>query len=247
MFSAPRHWHHQYFHSCSISACKCNRLQESFLSTLKERLRVFRDFSYSDQKKAQQKAQQTALTEFITSFIQAGCSSTDHLNEHLLLLHEKEKLITDPTLYLWAKQLAQEKFGEIADAPQSGPTSVSCALKPPLFSKAVLYHASICTHAVNSTNAGEYQKFFKTKQFVPGHSLKEVAISRSKQDRYLIAIQDDSTYYIAFQSEPDITAWPDKYLSFGNGMRALFSTCFFFLHALLSCQYITNFRHLHSD
>ena len=120
-------------------------------------------------------------------------------------------------MYLWAKQLAEEKFRAIAAAPQS-PTRVSSAPKPPLFSKAVVYHASICSRAVNSTNAGEYQKFFKTERFVPGHSLKEVAITRSKQDRYLIAIQDDSTYYIAFQSEPDITAWPDKYHSFGNGM-----------------------------
>ena len=219
MFSTSRHWHYQYFHLYSISACRCSKLQESFLSTLKERLRVFRDFSYSDQKNAQQ----TALTEFITSFIQAGCSSTDHLNEHLLLLYEKENLITNPSLYLWAKQLAEEKYIEIAGATQS-PTRVSSAPKPPLFSKSVLYHASICTLAINSTNAGEYQKFFKTKQFVPGHSLKEVAITRSKQDRYLLAKQDDSTYYIAFQSVPDIMEWPDKYKSFVNGMESCLIT-----------------------
>ena len=188
------------------------------MSKLRKRLDAFKDFSYSDQKNAVQ----TAIKEYITCFIQAGCSSTDHLNEHLLLLHENENLITDPTMYFWAKQLVEEKYIEIAATVPQSQNEVSSAPTPPLFSKAVLYHASICTLAVNSTNAGEYQKFFKTKQFVPGHSLKEVSISCSKQDRYLLAIQDDSIYYIAFQSEPDIKDWPEKYKSFENGMELVY-------------------------
>ncbi len=169
-------------------------------------------YSFADQKKMEQ----TALSEYMTCFIQAGCSSTDHLDEHLLALHEKDNLITDVSVYHWAKQLAAEKFTEIVAIPTS-PIKVAPVPKSRLFSKPVVYHASICSLAVNKTDAGEYQKFFKDKRFVPGHSLKEVSISRSKQDRYLIATQDDSTYYIAFQSEPNIAEWPKRFKSFEHG------------------------------
>ncbi len=100
----------------------------------------------------------------------------------------------------------------------TSPIKVAPVTKLCLFSKPVVYHASICSLAVNKTDAGEYQKFFKDKRFVPGHSFKEMStcISRSKQDRYLIATQDDSTYYIAFQSEPNVTEWPKRFASFEN-------------------------------
>ncbi len=195
-----------------LLACTCTVLQKSFLDKLKKLLDVLKVYSFADQKKMEQKG----LSEYVTCFIQAGCSSIDHLDEHLLALHEKDNLITDVSVYHWAKQLATEKFTEIMTVPTS-PIKVAPVLKSLLFSKPVVYHASICSLAVYKTDAGEYQKFFKDKQFVPGHSLKEVSISRSKQDRYLIATQDDSTYYIAFQSEPNITEWPKRFKSFENG------------------------------
>ncbi len=166
-------------------------------------------YSYAEKKKTEQHA----LSEYVTCFIQAGCTSTDHLDEHLLALHEKDNLITDVH---WAKQLAAEKFTEIVAIPTS-PIKVAPIPKLPLFSKPIVYHASICSLAVNKTDAGEYQKFFKDKRCVPGHSFKEISISRSKQERYLIATQDDSTYYIAFQSEPNVTEWPKRFVSFENG------------------------------
>ncbi len=187
-------------------------LQKSFLDELKNLLHALKGYRYAEKKKTEQHA----LSKYVTCFIQAGCSSTDHLDEHLLALHEKDNLITDVSVYHWAKQLATEKFTEIVAIPTS-PIKVAPVPKSPLFSKPVVYHASICSLAVNKTDAGEYQKFFKDRRFVPGHSFKEVSISRSKQDRYLIATQDDSTYYIAFLSEPNITEWPKKFKSFENG------------------------------
>ncbi len=187
-------------------------LQKSFLDDLKKLLDALKIFNGADKKKMEQKG----LNEYVTRFIQAGCSSTDHLDEHLLALHEKDILITDVSVYHWAKQLAAEKFTEIVAVPTS-PIKVVPVPKSHLFSKPVVYHASICSLAVNKTDAGEYQKFFKNKRFVPGHSFKEVSISRSKQERYLIATQDDSTYYIAFQSEPNITEWPKRFKSFEHG------------------------------
>ena len=186
----------------------------SFLNELKKRLEVFQDIKYGDQKKVK-----TAIEEYITSYIQAGCTSPEHLIEHLLLLHEKESLITDPTMFLWAKQLAADKFSKMAVTvvQESSTVLPSLEKKPPLFSKPVLYHAGICSLAVNTCTAGDYQKFFKDEEFVPGHSFKKVSISRSKQDRYLIATQYNSTHFIAFQSEPDVSEWPKKYKSFDEG------------------------------
>ncbi len=199
--------------SLSLSlACTCTALQKLSLNKLKKLLDGLKEYTYAEKKKTEQHA----LSEYVTDFIQAGCSSTDHLDEHLLALHEKDNLITDVSLYHWAKQLAIEKFTEIATLPMS-PIKISLVTKAPLFSKPVVYHACICSLAVNKTDAGEYQKFFKDRRFVPGHSFKEVSISRSKQDRYLIASQNDSTYYIAFQSEPNITEWPKRFTSFENG------------------------------
>ncbi len=193
-------------------------MQVSFLDQLKIRLEACN--TYSD-KKAQI---QSDITEYVTNFIRAGCSSTEHLQEHLVALYEKEKLITNSTVCHWAKQLAKKKFAEISSSLQSPPETVSLTPKPALFSKSTLYHACICSRAINETNVGEYQKFFKNKQSVPGHALKEISISRSKQERYLIARQEegqsDSIYYIAFQSEPDVTEWPKKYSSFKNGMTS---------------------------
>ena len=193
-------------------ACTCTLLQKSFLEKLKKLLDGLKFYSGADTKKMEQKG----LTEYVTCFIQAGCSSTDHLDEHLLDLHEKDNLITDVSVYHWVKQLASEKFTEIVAMPTS-PIKVAPVPKSCLFSKPIVYHASICSLAVNKTDAGEYQKFFKDKRCVPGHSFKEISISRSKQNRYLIATQDDSTYYIAFQSEPNLTEWPKRFASFEHG------------------------------
>ena len=89
-----------------------------------------------------------------------------------------------------------------------------------LFSKDTVYHAGICSLAVNDVkecDPGNYQKFFQKNPLIPGHDFQEVSISKSKKDRYLIARQGESTVYIAFQSEPCIQQWPKLFRSFSEG------------------------------
>ena len=152
---------------------------------------------------------------------QQSQSTLPHVSEQLQKLHEKECLITEPAIYKWALQVANEIFVEppVADS-FTDQGQESSEIRSPLFCKDTVYHASICSLAVNTHDAGNYLKFFKNKEMVPGHSFKEVSISRSKQDRYLIARQGESTYYFAFQSEPDLSKWPKLFKSFKEGRNA---------------------------
>ena len=110
----------------------------------------------------------------------------------------------------------------------------SCSSEP-LFCKDTVYHAGICSLAVTSSTAGDYQKFFKDREKVPGHTFQEISISRSKQDRYLIARQGDSTYYFAFQSEPRLLEWPKQFKSFYEGTLLVVNS-YILLTTLLQLQ-----------
>ena len=155
------------------------------------------------------------VREYITESQQSG-STKEHVEGHLQELHRRDFLLSEP-MYEWARKLVTEVFVEATvDESNCEPLSSSEA-KEPLFCKDTVYHASICSRAINECDAGNYQKFFKTKEKVPGHSLQEVSISRSRQDRYLIARRGESTYYFAFQSEPDLSKWPKLFRSFSEG------------------------------
>ena len=158
-----------------------------------------------------------AVKNYLTKSQQSQ-STLQHVSEQLQELHENKCLITEPAIYKWAMQLASEIFTQPPDA--DSPTDQgqeSSEIRGPLFCKDTVYHASICSLAVNTHDAGNYLKFFKNKEMVPGHSFEEFSISRSKQDRYLIARQGESTYYFAFQSEPDLSRWPKLFESFKKG------------------------------
>ena len=145
-------------------------------------------------------------------------STLQYVREQLRELHENKYLITEVAIYKWALQLASEIFTQPPDADSPiAKGQESSEVRNPLFCKDTVYHASICSLAVNTHDAGNYLKFFKNKEMVPGHSFKEASISRSKQDRYLIARQGESTFYFAFQSEPDLSRWPKLFKSFSEG------------------------------
>ena len=155
------------------------------------------------------------VREYITESQQLG-TTKEHIESYLQELHRKEFLLSEP-LYEWALQLLAELF-EKAAVDKSGYEAISPSeTKEPLFCKDTVYHASICSRAINECGAGNYLKFFKTKEKVPGHSFQEVSISRSKQDCYLIARQGESTFYFAFQSESDLSKWPKLFKSFSEG------------------------------
>ena len=106
------------------------------------------------------------------------------------------------------------------------------AKSKPFFPKDTIYHASICCQALTCCTADDYQQYFKDK--VPGHSFQAVSISRPTPDgkqheRYLIAKQGESKYYIAFESQPVLSQWPKKYHSFIKG--------YLLLDALFLCEF----------
>ena len=158
----------------------------------------------------------------ITQSLQSGVALED-IQERLQQLHMEDSLISGP-ICKWAQQLANEIHTELnvqSDEPGIGEPNhaqpQSKSQEESLFCKDSVYHASVCSLAVNVCTAGEYQKFFKKSPLVPGHTFQAVSISRSKQDRYLIAKQGDSTYYFAFQSEPKFNRWPKQFNSITEG------------------------------
>ena len=158
------------------------------------------------------------VREYVTESQQLG-STKEHIECHLQ--RRSDFLLSEP-IYKWAKQLVAEAF-EKTKVDELNCESHSCN-KPsgPLFCKDTVYHASICSRAVNESDASEH---LKTK--FPGHSFQAVSISESKQDHYLIAQQGESTYYFAFQSEPDLSKWPELFKSFSEGKQPPHSTiCF---------------------
>ena len=155
-----------------------------------------------------------AVREYVTESQQSG-STKEHVEGHLQ--HRSDFLLSEP-IYKWSLQLVAETFEKTAvDELNSEPLSPS-EPSGPLFCKDTIYHASICSRTINESNTGDYLKFLKDK--FPGHSFQAVSISRTKQDRYLIARQGESSYYFAFQSEPDLSKWPQLFKSFSEGKQS---------------------------
>lgn len=159
---------------------------------------------------------QDVIDDFIRTSLQSG-QSLEGVQKQLQALHKEEFLIGED-IYRKAEKLAIEIHTQLMSADSvaavlPGPTVKT---SEPLFSKDTVYHAGICSLAVTRCDAGNYQSFFKKEDLVPGHSFRAVSISRSKQDRYLVAKQDDSVYYFAFQSQPKLLEW-QQFMSFNGG------------------------------
>ena len=195
----------------------CTALKSSFAIRLKTKIEHLKSTKCSSEQEEEFRAGmiKAVVREYITESLQLG-TTKEHIESYLQELHRKEFLLSEP-LYEWALQLLAELF-EKAAVDKSGYEAISPSeTKEPLFCKDTVYHASICSRAINECDAGNYLKFFKTKEKVPGHSFQEVSISRSKQDCYLIARQGESTFYFAFQSESDLSKWPKLFKSFSEG------------------------------
>ena len=216
----------------------CTVLENSLMIRLKTKIEHLKSTKCTTKQEEEFKAGmiKAVVREYITESQQSG-STKEHIEGHLQELHRRDFLLSEP-IYEWARQLVSEMFEEAAvDESSCEPLSPSES-REPLFCKDTVYHASICSRAINECDAGNYQKFFKTKEKVPGHSFKEVSISRSKQDRYLVARQGESTYYFAFQSEPDHSKWPNLFKSFSEGKILVARHCdlkFVVLNANINC------------
>ena len=167
-------------------------------------------------------AQKKLITEFLTKSQHLRIPPED-IRKKLHELHHNMFRITKP-VYEWAlkkvEDFTEEDFSLLQSTDQS--STDDCPIEP-LFSKDTVYHASICCQALASCTAGDYQRFFKDKEkvHVPGHSFEAVSISHPSPDqqheRYLIAKQGESKYYIAFESQPDLSLWQKEYKSFVEG------------------------------
>ncbi len=176
--------------------------------------------------KDKEAAVKEATKDFITSSV---CSQTPlhQVLVQLEKLHREEGLLS-VGLYEHAKEIATRIYAESAEEeneePVPKPEQPSASRTEPLFCKDTVYHAGICSLAVSTCDAGNLPGLFKNREKVPGHSFKEVSISRSKQDRYLVARQGESTFYFAFQSEPKLSEWPKHFKSFYEGTHTLWYT-----------------------
>ena len=200
-----------------------NRLEEMhcpkmkvlpLLERARNTLKAFQDVESSEEKT---KVVQNVTDKFVTTSLQSG-QSLESVQMQLQKLHKEEFLITEGT-FKKAQELAIKIHSQLPPVEFGAAVALMPVSKAsqPLFSKDTVYHAGICSFAVSTCDAGNYQSFFKKKDLVPGHSFQAVSISRSKQDRYLVARQGDSTYYFAFQSEPHLLEWAKKFTSFNEG------------------------------
>ena len=197
-----------------IESC-CTALERLLINKLKTKVEYLRSTKCCSEQEEESKVDmiKAVVREYVTESQQSG-STKEHIEGHLQ--HRSDFLLSEP-IYKWSEQLVDETFEKTAvDELSSEPFSPS-EPSGPLFCKDTVYHASICSRAINESDAGDYLKFLKTK--VPGHSFQAVLISRYKQDYYLIAQQGESTYYFAFQSEPDLSKWPKLFKSFSEGKQ----------------------------
>ena len=200
----------------STECGKCTPLQTSFLEDLRKQLEVFKTIGSPGDSFVEE-----AIREYVRKFIYAGSTdSLEHLHEHIEQLYETEKLISNPDLLDKAKELSLEasslkKSTLLKIGRFSSDSLVNDEKLATLFLKRLVYNASICSLGVNKCTVSNFQEFFKAQRF---QSFREISLSHSSQEPYLISVGSDSTYYIAFRSEPDITGWARKYKSFGEGM-----------------------------
>ena len=176
-----------------------------------------------EDKQSVEGVQRELVFRCLTELQQSGTPEED-VKEKLCELCQKKFLITE-SVYLWSLKKIREVFTREEDLSLNSAEPTSPAdpqHTDPLFSKDTIYHASICCQALACCTAGDYQNFFKDTQRVSGHSFQAISISHPTSDgkqheRYLIAKQGESKYYIAFESQPVLSQWLKKCHSFIDG------------------------------
>ena len=183
---------------------------------------------------------QEAIRKHASTCLSLG-ASIDHVKDQLQRLCRNELHISEG-LYRQALQDAIDLHAELHPAltETAVPSKPTTSEPQPLFNKDTVYHAGICSLAVCTRGAGNYQQFFKDEELVPGHSLTGVSLSRSKQDRYLIARQGDSTVYLGFQSEPLLLEWSKQFKSFGKGVLQILLIGLFGIHLFMSLPLVSS-------
>lgn len=201
---------------CSKSGESCGKI-----STLAEKLiGNLADIAQWKDLPGKAVARDTAIKNFISRSVECD-SSLDEIKEQLRKVHV-EKLLISKEVFTKGLQFADDEYIKSkpshvlhAQEEQLGSATKDNQVEP-LFCKDSVYHASLCCCAVSTYDAGNYQKFFKNKELVPGHSFNAVSFSRSKEENFLIAQKGESTFYFAFQGKLSLSDWAKEY-SFNEG------------------------------
>ena len=149
------------------------------------------------------------ISDFVVTSIPSGMSQ-GQVQAQLQRLHKQELLITEDVLKEAEKQVVEECAKRTPATVVATHSADSTALCTPLFCKDTIYHASICSHVVSTCDAGDYQRFFKNKDVVPGHSFRAVSLSRTKKNTFLIAQTGESTYYFVLRGSPTFYSGPNS-------------------------------------
>ncbi len=160
-----------------------------------------------------------ALSDFVKDTAISKISS-ESVRKVLAGMYSSD-LLVDNSIYEWASEEIAS-MEEVSGNPleeQELPTKEEI---PSLFSKDTVYHACLCSLATSTCTVADYKDFFNKK--FPEHSLEEASLSRSQDredvDRYLIARQG-KVFYVAFQSEPLLSDWREKFTSFEKGINLI--------------------------
>ena len=189
---------------------------KSLSAQLKSQLESLAKFQTNRDKMEESKL--TLIKGAMQDFVQPclhGRAGVDIVKVELHELYSKDMVISSD-VYQWSLELV-DSIAETIPQESHEEVSTDDDVKP-LYCKETLYHASLCCSAVSSCTSATYKKFFS--EDFPNHTLEEVSFSistdKDEVDRYLIARQG-KILYIAFQSEPYLEDWHDKFESFQQG------------------------------
>ena len=141
--------------------------------------------------------------------IQSGMSQ-EQVQAQLQRLHKQELLITEDVLKEAEKQIVEECAKRTPATVVATHSADSTALCAPLFCKDTIYHASICSHVVSTCDAGDYQKFFKNKDLVPGHSFRAVSLSRTKKTPSSLLRRESPLTTLLLRGSPTFYSGPNS-------------------------------------
>lgn len=186
-----------------------------------------------------------ALEAFIKTSLETGSKQLS-IESHLKALCYDDMLVPRK-LHDWCFQ----KLNTLCQQRQKEPSSLAAALKttsspqkpepPSLFSKEVVYHATLLCGAVESCNDSNYEQYLSRQS--TGHSFEEFSVSGTHAEgkktitRCIIA-KKKKLLYVAFRGEPSLREWCQKYHSFREGTTyTLYNDIVIFNKSVTGCHH----------
>lgn len=190
---------------------------ESLTSEMNSQLQYLMNVPSSGESRDESK--KVLVKGVIEDFIKKCTHSTiskEEIEKGLTSVYGSELLLSKE-VYEWALETIAA-LPEMTGKSSPGSPEEDIDVEKPLFCENTVYHASLCCVAVSTRDTSNYKEFFN-RDF-PNHQFEEASMSISRDkpnvDRYLIA-RMGRTYFIAFQSEPNFSQWPQLFVSIEHG------------------------------